>query len=359
MVDAPDSTIGLARSALVDSSLATLKDIFRNVPDLSNADSIVTLRRGEIISGSARFNISRDGATGYWEFLCLRPGYYMVITNTVYKDDIDLSIPGEGLLEFHFKLSGQLMIVRDDETLAEVIGPKILIWKQNENVDLSERIFGGQRETSITIYCDEEFIDDLFGPIADVISDDAKHLLFNNSEPVLSRILDMPPSMAVRADGFFNSVSNSPLRLLQAEAAGIELMCAALNELTPLDAGNASLKGIKKLDAIKLHEAHDVLNKEFPTPPTIPALARRIGLNETKLKTGFKALFSCTIAEFVRKRRMERACQLMRQSSMPISHVADAVGYEHQNSFTVAFKAHFGVLPKDFRKGPTQDLRSD
>lgn len=47
------------------------------------------------------------------------------------------------------------------------------------------------------------------------------------------------------------------------------------------------------------------------TPPTISAMARRVGINESYLKNGFRAQVGCTIGEFVRQKRMKKAMELI------------------------------------------------
>ena len=35
---------------------------------------------------------------------------------------------------------------------------------------------------------------------------------------------------------------------------------------------------------------------------------------------------------------------------MTIAQVAERVGYEHQSSFTAAFRGHVGMAPREYRK---------
>jgi AraC family transcriptional activator of pyochelin receptor len=39
----------------------------------------------------------------------------------------------------------------------------------------------------------------------------------------------------------------------------------------------------------------------------------------------------------------------LRADSMSICQVAECVGYQHQTSFTAAFRDHFGFLPSEAR----------
>ena len=70
----------------------------------------------------------------------------------------------------------------------------------------------------------------------------------------------------------------------------------------------------------------------------------------TKLKRGFRALFDQTIHEYANGLRMDYAGELLKNRDIPIAEVAEKLGYKYQNSFTVAFKQHTGLLPKEYRR---------
>jgi AraC-like DNA-binding protein len=48
---------------------------------------------------------------------------------------------------------------------------------------------------------------------------------------------------------------------------------------------------------------------------------------------------------------MQHALVLLRDREMQVARVAVAVGYSHQTSFATAFRRHFGLRPKDVRRG--------
>lgn len=104
----------------------------------------------------------------------------------------------------------------------------------------------------------------------------------------------------------------------------------------------------EQLEAV--HRIHDHLLVHMDRRITIDELSRQYHINPTTLKASFKAVYGNSIASHVKEHRMERAEELLRCSSMSISEVAKAVGYDSQGKFTAAFKAYFGALPKDARK---------
>jgi len=105
-------------------------------------------------------------------------------------------------------------------------------------------------------------------------------------------------------------------------------------------------------DIKRFARAREILSTRFNPPPTISSIARELGINETKLKSGFKALNGQTVFEFGQQCRMQHAMHLLREQRIRISLVSEAVGYHHQGTFASAFKAYFGIRPKDVRSPP-------
>jgi len=103
----------------------------------------------------------------------------------------------------------------------------------------------------------------------------------------------------------------------------------------------------------RLQDAFDIIQASFVHPPTLAELARQVGLNEFKLKRGFKQIFGTTVYGLVLRERMNKARELLlagdTQRSISIADIAESVGYQHATHFTAAFKKYFGELPSEIR----------
>ena len=82
----------------------------------------------------------------------------------------------------------------------------------------------------------------------------------------------------------------------------------------------------------------------------IREIAQKVGMNEFKLKNGFRELFGNGVYEYLRSERMQVARQLLGESDRSIKEIASMTGYRSVNSFIKAFKKMYGVTPGDFRK---------
>ena len=51
------------------------------------------------------------------------------------------------------------------------------------------------------------------------------------------------------------------------------------------------------------------------------------------------------------KIRMERSCELLTKTTLPVRIIAGSVGYENPLTFSKIFKRKYGIGPKEYRKG--------
>lgn len=106
---------------------------------------------------------------------------------------------------------------------------------------------------------------------------------------------------------------------------------------------------ISELDEIKIRKAKEILISNLASPPTIPQLAKQVGINELKLKTGFKRVFSDTVYNYLSSYRMEKAKYMLQSENKSVTEVAVEVGYSSFSKFSNAFRKKFGVNPSYFK----------
>jgi AraC-like DNA-binding protein len=102
---------------------------------------------------------------------------------------------------------------------------------------------------------------------------------------------------------------------------------------------------VSRSDKERLHFAQDYLRHHIEEPPSLPELARVVGLNEYKLKREFKEFFGTTVFGFVAEHRLERAQMLLLEREKSVSEIAYELGYSSPQHFSTAFKKRFGQSP--------------
>ncbi|HVE77827.1 MAG TPA: AraC family transcriptional regulator [Gemmatimonadaceae bacterium] len=78
-------------------------------------------------------------------------------------------------------------------------------------------------------------------------------------------------------------------------------------------------------------------------------LAAVAGVHPVQLSRGFRRGVGCTLTEYLRLRRVERACAMIRDSSLPLTRVALAVGFAEHAHFTRSFRRVTGMTPSAYR----------
>lgn len=102
-------------------------------------------------------------------------------------------------------------------------------------------------------------------------------------------------------------------------------------------------------DHERLHFARAYLMQHMAMPPSLPDLARIAGINEFKLKRGFKELFGQPVFAYLAAARLEKARELLQSTRMTATEIAFELGYASLQHFSSAFKQRYGVTPTAFR----------
>ncbi|TQR42209.1 helix-turn-helix domain-containing protein [Paenibacillus popilliae] len=103
-------------------------------------------------------------------------------------------------------------------------------------------------------------------------------------------------------------------------------------------------------DAERICAAQQLLLQNLDNPPSLIELSRRVGLNDFKLKAGFKEVFDMTVFGYLREKRMQKAFYLLQQGGSNVSEVASAVGYSNPGYFAAVFEQKYGVKPSQMIK---------
>src|SRR5882757_300722 len=107
---------------------------------------------------------------------------------------------------------------------------------------------------------------------------------------------------------------------------------------------------LKRYDLERIHEAREYLLLNMENPPTLKELAHHAGINDFKLKKGYKQVFGTTVFGDFHKERMEKARKYLLETEMPLMEVALLSGYQDSSNFSRAFKAYFGFTAGELRK---------
>ena len=95
----------------------------------------------------------------------------------------------------------------------------------------------------------------------------------------------------------------------------------------------------------------DYITDDYKTA-SLRELAEITNQSESSLSRQIKRLFGFSFKDLLLENRFSRAVTLLQQTNLPISDVADAVGYENTSFFYRRFRQIYGISPKDYRRNP-------
>src|SRR5206468_11676890 len=107
-----------------------------------------------------------------------------------------------------------------------------------------------------------------------------------------------------------------------------------------------------KTDKEKIIAVRDVINEHLTCPPNLSQIAKMVGLNEYKLKRGFKETFNTTVFGYLTDQRLNLAQQYLRDTDKTAAEVSFELGYSTPQHFNNAFKKKFGITPYSVRNNP-------
>lgn len=97
--------------------------------------------------------------------------------------------------------------------------------------------------------------------------------------------------------------------------------------------------------------AREYLVQHLDTPPTLSELSKIAGINEYKLKRGFKEVFGNTVFGYLAETRLELAKNDLLEGIKSTTDIALELGYSSVQHFSGAFKQKFGMSPREITKG--------
>lgn len=99
-----------------------------------------------------------------------------------------------------------------------------------------------------------------------------------------------------------------------------------------------------------IKEVIDFIEGKLDSEVTLKEIADIAGFSPFHFHRLFQSLTGETIVEYIRKRRLTNAALELVGTDKRIIDIAFDYNFESQESFTRAFKRHFGINPGQYRK---------
>jgi len=112
---------------------------------------------------------------------------------------------------------------------------------------------------------------------------------------------------------------------------------------------------LSEYDIECVRKAKEYIDANISIHISIDLLAQKSGIGATKLKAGFKWHYGYSPFLYLRNQRMIKAGELLRNSYKTTKQIAKATGFKHSNNFITAFKVHYRVTPRQYRRLHSSD----
>ena len=99
-----------------------------------------------------------------------------------------------------------------------------------------------------------------------------------------------------------------------------------------------------------LSEVLTIIENEFANEQiSLSMLAQRVNVSPAYLSTVFKQEKDMTLSQYIIEKRIKKAKEYLKTTNMSISDISANVGYYNANYFSVLFKKHVGLTPREYR----------
>ncbi|WP_316737033.1 AraC family transcriptional regulator [Pedobacter aquatilis] len=167
---------------------------------------------------------------------------------------------------------------------------------------------------------------------------------FSDDVEAFSSLNPFPEVTSILMDLFDDKI-NPRIEKLHLKAKIYQLLILFINKSKPKQSFS-----MKRDDVDKILNAKQLIEANFRIPFSLIELSRKVGINDYKLKKGFREIIGNTVFGYLYEIRMEKAYELLSKEFKSVGEVAFLVGYKNPQHFTAAFKKKFSILPGNLNK---------
>lgn len=99
-----------------------------------------------------------------------------------------------------------------------------------------------------------------------------------------------------------------------------------------------------------VRDAEAMIMQDLSKRITAKEMADRFGISESSFKLYVKGILGDSYLAYFRKKRMEKAAELLESTNLKVIEIANSIGYENQGKFAKVFAETYGVLPLEYRR---------
>lgn len=291
----------------------------------------------------------------HYRAIQFRPELRFEIIDDLYYSDLSLRVDHDDYhrLVSKFYLSGYHNVLTPNtpgipESYGEQGGYHYLFYLPD--IDETEQFFAQQHLHLVRIEIDPHLLQsyiagcDLPVALRSVIQGNLRHRFHQT-------VGRMTAAMQLTLQQLLHCPYQGTIQRIYLESKVLELIALQVSQWAEQNPASlpVSANALLPSDLERLHQAKEILLQNWISPPSLLELSRQVGLNDYKLKQGFRQVFGTTVFGYLQIHRMAQAQRLLTESDYSVAYVAQRIGYTSQSRFCDAFKRQFGLSPRAYR----------
>src|SRR5262249_24412191 len=112
----------------------------------------------------------------------------------------------------------------------------------------------------------------------------------------------------------------------------------------PVSAADAQLAQLRQVRLAK-----NMMDRHWAEPIDVAAVAARAGYSRYHFIRAFRAVYGQTPGQYLSRRRIERAEDLLRTADLSVTEICVLVGFSSLGTFSTSFKKYSGLTPTQYR----------
>lgn len=264
-----------------------------------------------------------------------------------YSYGIEVKIGAGDVVDSIYSLSDSYQQAKAVIRYIETSGNKVCLYSEIlklEDVYYYPREFDEKIYNYVVVGKVEEAKDIIRKIYKDNFEDNIRMLSVRAIEIIKSRLMDCVISMSDKYDISIDNIL-SQLRQEQNVKSYFDIVYDTVT-LIAEEISNKK-KTVQNHSALKIMS---YINENYcDNTLSMKQISQTFGFHENYVSNLFKAEYGENISVVIEKLRIEKACDLIKNTDMKIADIAEMVGYTSDKSFRRAFKKIIGVSPVEYR----------
>ncbi|MCP4977029.1 MAG: helix-turn-helix transcriptional regulator [Maribacter sp.] len=283
-------------------------------------------------------------AQGSYDEVLIEDGVYVLKlqNDTIEKQKVIREIDST-FLQFHFCLKGNAKFIFNEGRYALEVSEENSLLLYNTQLDLPMNMEMAPNSWIVSIVMTIRKFHSLFSKEADYIP----FLSVENKEKKYYAQEEVSPAIAVVLSQIMSYNLHPSIKELYIKGKVYELISLYFNKSTDADLEQCPFL-VDEENVKRIKQAKEIMISHMAEPPSLPDLAKQVGLSLKKLKEGFKQIYGDTVYSFLFDYKMEHARRLLETGQNNVNEVGLKVGYSTSSHFIAAFKKKYGTTPKKY-----------